>query len=92
MAIYIISDGELVKIGYSQNPTKRLKQLQTGHPKTLKLIKTFDYQPQGIMTERLMEKRIHHLLRRFKVRHKGEWFNCNDYDSLINIINSILSH
>ena len=43
MAIYLISDGELVKIGYSQNPIKRLNQLQTGHPKKLKLIKTFDF-------------------------------------------------
>jgi len=92
MAIYLISDGELVKIGYSQNPTKRLNQLQTGHPKKLKLIRTFDYRSHGKITEKLMEKRIHYLLRRFKVRYNGEWFYFSDYSELIEIITEILNH
>ncbi len=92
MAIYLISDGDLVKIGYSKNPTKRLNQLQTGHPKTLKLIKTFDYRSHGKITERIMEKRIHFILRRFKVRHNGEWFKFShsNLDELIELIESIL--
>ena len=92
MSIYIISDGELVKIGFSSNVKRRLKQLQTGNPKTLKLIATFDYKPRGRITERIMERRIHYLLRQFKIRRKGEWFNFPEHDILIEIIESILSH
>lgn len=94
MAIYIISDGELIKIGHSQNPHLRLAQLQTGNPKKLKLINTFDYKPRGRITERIMERRIHHLLRQFKVRRKGEWYNIplSEYHTLIYIIESILTH
>ena len=92
MAIYIISDGELIKIGHSQNPHLRLAQLQTGNPKKLKLIKTFEWQVKGKLTERIMEKRIHYLLRQFKVRRKGEWFNFPEHDILIQIIESILNH
>jgi len=95
MAIYLISDGELVKIGYSQNPIRRLNQLQTGHPKKLKLIKIFDYSTapsHGKITEKLMEKKIHYLLRRFKVRYNGEWFYFRDYSQLIDIITEILNH
>lgn len=40
--LYIISDGDLIKIGVSKKPIKRLAQLQTGHPKKLKLIKVYD--------------------------------------------------
>lgn len=92
MAIYIISDGEKFKIGISKHPDKRLKQLQTGHPQTLKLIAIFNYKVKGKITERLMEKRIHYLLRQFRTRYNGEWFYCNDYKSLIEIIYTILNH
>lgn len=40
--IYAIGDGNKVKIGYSKNPQKRLKQLQTGHPNKLKLLHTWE--------------------------------------------------
>lgn len=91
MAIYLISDGELVKIGHSKNPIKRLAQLQTGHPKKLKLIKTFNWETQGKITERIMEGRIHYLLRQF--HSNGEWFKFTfSNDELIELINRILNH
>lgn len=40
--IYAIGDGNKVKIGYSKNPQKRLKQLQTGQPNKLKLLHTWE--------------------------------------------------
>jgi len=90
--IYIISDGELVKIGHSKNPHKRLAQLQTGHPKRLKLIALFEWETKGKITERIMEGRIHYLLRQFKVRYNGEWFKFSDNEGLIELINRILNH
>ncbi|MBL1208275.1 GIY-YIG nuclease family protein [Geminocystis sp. GBBB08] len=92
MAIYLISDGEKYKIGISKHPDKRLKQLQTGHPQTLKLIKTFDYQIKGKITEKMIEKRIHYLLRQCRTNYNGEWFYFSDYQCLIEIIDQILTH
>lgn len=92
MAIYLISDGDKYKIGISKNPYKRLKQLQTGHPKTLKLIKIFHFKSHDKLTERIMEKRIHYLLRQFRTRYNGEWFYFRDYSQLIEIITEILNH
>lgn len=92
MAIYLISDGDKYKIGISKNPYKRLKQLQTGHPKTLKLIKIFHYEVNGKITEKMMEKRIHYLLRQFRTRYNGEWFYFPNCQCLIEIINTILNH
>jgi len=91
MAIYLISDGELVKIGHSKHPTKRLNQLQTGHPKKLKLIALFEWETKGKITERIMEGRIHYLLRQF--HRNGEWFKFTfSNDELIELINRILNH
>ena len=36
--VYVISDGEYVKFGFSKSPRDRLKDLQVGNPKTLKLV------------------------------------------------------
>ena len=59
-----------IKVGRSDDPEKRLRQLQTGCPNTLKLI---------LVAENLgiQEKRVHHELRRYKTRHDngGEWFS-----------------
>lgn len=88
--IYIITDGQFYKIGRSKLPYKRLRQLQTGNRKTLRLIHIFEYQQKGRITEEIAEKRIHYLLRQF--RKKGEWFRFESEDKLIETINLILSH
>lgn len=88
--IYIITDGEFYKIGRSKLPYKRLKQLQTGNRKPLRLIHIFEYQQKGRITEEIAEKRIHYLLRQF--RKKGEWFRFENEQDLIDIITTILSH
>lgn len=56
-----------VKIGRSDAVESRLRQLQTGCPKKLRVIlhaPNLGYQ----------EKELHQLLRRHKTRAKGEWF------------------
>jgi hypothetical protein len=80
--LYLISDGEKLKIGVSKNPQKRLTQLQTGHPKKLKIIKIYD-------VPNYHEKRLHRQLWMFRERHNGEWFTVNIPD-LVKLIDDIL--
>lgn len=69
--LYIIGDyhniNGPVKIGISQDPMARIKQLQTGNNITL-----FFLMCQAINNAATIEKSLHELLMPFKVR--GEWF------------------
>jgi hypothetical protein len=84
-----MSDDNLFKIGISENPNKRLKQLQTGNGSKLRVIKTF-VNPSKIYNERLMERRLHYLLRQF--RKKGEWFEFRNMktDQIIALIEKMM--
>lgn len=63
--IYFIRAGKTVKIGVSDNPNLRLRELQTGNPFRLKLL--------GVMAgEYMVEKELHSLFERFRL--EGEWF------------------
>lgn len=81
--IYLISDGEKVKIGYSKNPQKRLKQLQTGHPNRLKLIKIWDAEP-------VKEKLLHRMLWMFHKDCKGEWFTIG-VDDCVEVMDKVIN-
>lgn len=68
--IYAIgTKSDLQKIGYSDNPEKRLKQLQTGNPEQLYLHHTISIVSSRA---RLVEQFIHSQIN-YK-RTKGEWF------------------
>ena len=58
-----------VKVGKSDDPQRRLRQLQTGNPNTLRVIL---FAPDRGCDE----QRVHNALRRHKTRHThgGEWF------------------
>lgn len=77
--IYLIFDGLNYKIGYSQNPIKRLQQLQTAQSKKLKLIAIFE-------GDQRKERQLHYILRQFHL--SGEWFNfrTNNIKDIIEII------
>ena len=55
-----------IKIGRSKHPQKRLKNLQTGNPNTLKIIISLE----GLGWR---EKELHETLKRW--RGSGEWFS-----------------
>lgn len=65
VVIYFIKTGRYVKIGCSDDPAGRLKQLQTSSPTRLKLVATM---PGSFQTE----CELHKVFDRFRV--KGEWF------------------
>ena len=72
--MYIIADqNNHVKIGLSQNPSRRILQLQTGHPTKLQLIYTEKFECSRnhlLKIEALVHKRISE-----KYKHAiGEWF------------------
>lgn len=66
MIYFITAGNKHVKIGYSANPEKRLKELQTGNPLKLKLVTTI---PGSYETE----KALHLYFTRNK--REGEWFH-----------------
>jgi hypothetical protein len=59
---YFISDGDAVKIGYSTDPGKRLRALQTAHPKRLTLLGVCSFK-ESELHEKFHGLRLH-----------GEWF------------------
>jgi hypothetical protein len=70
MHLYFISSGKYTKIGISDNPKRRLKQLQTGNPDKLILI---DHVNTGSSDE---AARVEDMLHKFysHKRVRGEWF------------------
>ena len=63
--IYFISSQNQIKIGYSNNPIKRLKNMQVGNPNELVLLLFYE----GSIYE---EQELHTKFSEYHVR--GEWF------------------
>jgi hypothetical protein len=68
--VYIITNGEDFKVGVSVNPKKRLKQLQTGNPKKLRLVAVFEVEKKDVFK---MEKEAHASISCWYMK-SGEWF------------------
>lgn len=70
--IYFIQGlcGGAIKIGYSQEPIKRLNQLQTGYPDTLTIL-------MMIPGNKDLEQQLHEEFYEYKL--KGEWFKPDPY-------------
>lgn len=86
--IYVIaasSEGP-VKIGFSKEPEKRLRQLQTGHSEPLHLF----YKEEVNDAARLMEKAVHDTIG-YK-RARGEWFNVTADDAIAEIRHALIFH
>ena len=68
--VYVMSDGEFVKIGFSKNPKKRIKAVQSGNPKQLKI--PLKWQVIGRNNAKKLESKLHKTYG--QLRKKGEWF------------------
>lgn len=72
--IYIIgNDKGYIKVGVSNNPKRRVKQLQTGNAQKLTLIFTeeFECERHHLLN---IEKAIHKQLKQMAEHCEGEWF------------------
>ena len=67
--IYLISTNTHIKLGFSKNPKRRLKQLQTANAEKLMLLKVFP-------GDKKVEKELHDLLDEYRM--EGEWFLYDD--------------
>jgi|APGre2960657404_1045060.scaffolds.fasta_scaffold83428_2 hypothetical protein len=86
--IYVISSAKSnnppCKIGISDNPEKRVKQLQTGHPEKLE-IKYMKKLNNARLYEKLLHKDMSY------IRSHGEWFDLSVQEA-IDQINFTLIH
>jgi hypothetical protein len=65
--VYLISDGHYTKIGISDNPIERLKDLSNANPKRLRLIAS-----ASVKHARVVERDLHQRYAAF--RREREWF------------------
>jgi hypothetical protein len=87
--IYVIAphDSEKVKIGISDQPIRRLKQLQTGHPEILHIHHTEPVNRKDrAVLERLIHKQNGHL------RLKGEWFAMTVKDAILEVQHTLIRY
>jgi Meiotically up-regulated gene 113 len=66
--IYFLKNGDAVKIGYTENYSQRLQQLQTGSPHQLEFLGTME---GSIEDETALHARFN------GIRIRGEWFRLN---------------
>ena len=87
--LYVICEANTapVKIGFSADPDKRLKQLQTGHPVQLTL---FHKEEVAAVQVRGLEKAIHNQLRH--KRQQGEWFALSPEDAVFEIKHALIRY
>ena len=85
---YMISDGHNnIKVGISDKPERRLKQLQTGHPYPLEIIFTEEFNCERNRMLKI-EKKLHEEMGvKYKKLH-GEWFLIeeNQIESVKNLL------
>ena len=81
-SLYLMSDGNLYKIGISNKPEKRLKQFKTGNPKIYLICYS---EPISFAYD--LEHNLHKLFHNNNVN--GEWFKIKDENSLKNLMKLI---
>ena len=69
--VYVAVAGDSVKIGLSDKPEKRLRQLATGSPEPLRLHHTWRLSCRA--KAEALERQLHHAFRRERLRR--EWFS-----------------
>lgn len=80
-----ISNQDYYKIGFTKkNPSKRLKELQTGSPFKLELISSFKSSGARVL-ENILHKKFQDKSQTLTHGVKGEWFHFEDgYDDFLN--------
>lgn len=68
MRVYVFEGKNRVKVGYSYNPTERIKQVQPNLSDDITLV----FETEDLKNYKLIERLVHKLLKSH--RTKGEWF------------------
>ncbi|GAB3161656.1 hypothetical protein GCM10027059_12380 [Myceligenerans halotolerans] len=69
MTVYLLSDGDYLKIGHTtRDVERRVRELQTGSPREIRLIAVLP----GASTD--TERELHAQFAAYRVRANGEWF------------------
>jgi len=63
--VYFVQCGEFIKIGFTVEPTKRIRAIKTSSPHEVRLLGTIAGGPDR-------EKELHAMFKH--LRHRGEWF------------------
>ncbi|HCJ55268.1 MULTISPECIES: GIY-YIG nuclease family protein [Glutamicibacter] len=72
MTVYLISEGDYLKIGYTSRSVEyRIKELQTGSPRDIRLVSLLPGADANV--ERELHKKFAHL----RIRNNGEWFSAS---------------
>lgn len=88
--IYVICEGKdatSVKIGFSADPDKRVRQLQTGHASPLVVFYREEVEAAKV---RPLEKIVHRLLSHR--RQKGEWFSLDPANAVLEIKHAVMRY
>lgn len=85
--LYIMVSSAAVKIGVSNRPEERLRQVQTGHHEKLRLHKTWWFQSTD--DAMLVERTIHAQLKVRGSHASGEWFKIKPADAVQSASNVI---
>lgn len=65
-----------IKIGYSKDPVKRIKQLQTGHPHKIGCEGWIEVGTEKDAQQ--VEHAYHTMFKKQRIRDNGEWFHYSD--------------
>lgn len=83
--IYVMSDGDMIKVGLSSNPDKRMRTIVGHSGRQIAVIYSREV-PTRLSRE--IEKRAHLALGKSRV--VGEWFNCDERTALKAVWRSLL--
>lgn len=74
--VYVMRSGKYYKIGWAVDPEKRMKEMQVGNPKKIRIIGRFPVSTHK--KARKLEAAIH---QKFKHQHhRGEWYRLKEKD------------
>lgn len=75
ITVYIVSNGQNIKIGKTKDLKTRMKTLQTGNSEKLRVLYLLENVPSH------MEKTMHDICRKYRL--EGEWFRTEAIDHLM---------
>ncbi|MFU8817404.1 MAG: helix-turn-helix domain-containing protein [Pseudomonadales bacterium] len=74
--MYVVSDGEVVKIGHTKDLFNRVSQLQTGNARRLEIVSHFEFPSRQAALD--AERRAHRAAKHNRL--EGEWFTLHAVD------------